>query len=124
MEDQGEKIVFLARALFDAGVPAEIPARKKTIRVTMTFRTLCFTTILAATGGGMASTLVQEHIRPMNRYEKVELQALLFYAAKIKGINEEMLRHEVERQVGIDGFDSMTAKEFSTARRYLQEKAQ
>ncbi len=124
MDDQGKNIVFLARVNLDAGVPTEIPVRKKTISVTMTFRTLCFTTILAATGGGMASTLVQEHIRPLNRYEKVELQALIFYAAKIKGINEEMLRHEVEQQVGVDGFDTMTAKEFPMARRFLQEKAQ
>jgi hypothetical protein len=123
MEDKGEKIIFLARELLEANVP-EVSVTKKTMTVTMTFKTLCFTTLLAAASGNLLSTLVHEHCRPLNKYEKVELQALLFYATKIKGINEEILLTGVEKQVGVDRFDDITAKEFPAARRYLQEKAQ
>jgi hypothetical protein len=123
MEDQGEKIIFLARELLNADVH-ELPVKKKTVSITMTFRTLCFTTLLAAAGGGIISTVAQEHIRPLNRYEKVELQALVFYAARLKGIQEDIVRQEVGKQVGVSHFDDITAKEFPTARRYLQEQAQ
>ncbi|MDD3370905.1 MAG: hypothetical protein PHE27_03660, partial [Alphaproteobacteria bacterium] len=96
MEDTGEKIVFLARELLEARVP-EIPVAKKTTTITMTFKTLCFTTLLAAAGGTVISTYVQEHSRPLNRYDKIELQALIFYTSRIKNISEEILRQEVEK---------------------------
>jgi len=122
MDDQGEKIVFLAREMLGAGVP-DIEAKKKTANVSMTFRTLCFTTLLAAAGGGAVTAYMHEAERPLNRYEKIEIQALVFYTAKLKGIDEDNLRREVEQQVGIDRIDDMTAAEFPAARKYLQEKA-
>ncbi len=124
MEDTGEKIIFLARELLESNATVEAPVLKKTINVTMSFKTLCSTTLLAAAGGSVVSTCVHEQVRPLNRYEKVELQALVFYAARLQGVSENILRQEVEKKVGINHFDNMTAKEFSTARRYLQEKAQ
>jgi hypothetical protein len=60
----------------------------------------------------------------LNRYEKVELRALVFYTARLQGISEDILRKEVEKKVGVDHFDDMTAKEFPSARLFLQEKAQ
>ncbi|MFA5041797.1 MAG: hypothetical protein WC464_09230 [Bdellovibrionales bacterium] len=128
MEDRGEKIIFLARELLesDALLPHtyEPPVTKKTMTVTMTFRTLCFTTLLAAASGNMISTFVHEHSRPLNRYEKTELQALIFYTSRIKTLDEEVLRREVEEKIGVSSFDDMTAKDFPAARRFLQEKAQ
>jgi len=124
MEDTGEKIIFLAREILESNLPVEAPVTKKTINVTMSFRTLCFTTLLAASGGYVVSTVVHEQVRPLNRYEQVELKALVFYTARLQGISEDILRREVEKKVGVDHFDNMTAKEFSTARRFLQEKAQ
>ncbi|MDR3423776.1 MAG: hypothetical protein P4M13_01675 [Alphaproteobacteria bacterium] len=123
MNDQGENIVFLARELLDAGIP-EQNSQKKSICVTMTLKTLCFTTFLAAAGGSLMTTVVREQHRPLNRYERVELQALLFYASRLKGINEEILRMDVEKQVGVTHFDDLTADELPVARRYLQEKVQ
>ena len=123
MEDKGEKIIFLARELLETNdvVPA---VTKKTLSITMTFKTLCFTTILAAASGGLISTFVHEYTRPLNRYEKIELHALVFYAARLKNISEDILREEVEKQVHVEHFDDITAKEFKEARRFLQEKAQ
>ncbi|MDD4616607.1 MAG: hypothetical protein PHW76_05770 [Alphaproteobacteria bacterium] len=121
MEDKGEKIVFLARELLEAG--AEPPVTKKTTTITMTLKTLCITTFLAAATGNVLSMLVQEQIRPLNKYEKIELEALVFYAAKIKNISEDLLREEVEKQVHVDSFDDISSREFSAARLFLQKKA-
>jgi hypothetical protein len=123
MEDKGEKIIFLARELLESREPEE-PIAKKTIGITMSFKTLCFTTFLAAASGNLISTYVHEQSRPLNKYERIELQALIFYTAKLKNISEEILRAEVERQVQVERFEDLTAKDFQTARRYLQEKAQ
>ena len=122
MEDQGEKIVFLAREILNAQKTEE-PV-KSTTNVTMTFKTLCLTTLLAASSGGLVAAGVQAQTRPLTRYEKVELQALTFYAAKLKGLNEELLRQEVEQAVGVASLDELTAHDFPTARLYLQRKAQ
>lgn len=122
MDDQGEKIVFLARALLN-GTP-ERNSGSSNLNVTMTFKTLCLTTLLAAAGGGMVTAWAHADERPLNRYEKFEVQALVFYASKLKGISEDSLRRDVEKKIGIAHFDEMTAGDFSTAVQYLQEKAQ
>ncbi len=123
MEDKGEKIIFLARQILESDDRESLP-KKKTIKVTMTFRTLCFTTLLAAASGNLIATIVHERVRPLNKYERVELQALVFYASRIHGMDEDLLRLEVEKKVGVKNFDDITAKELSLARRYLQDKAQ
>ncbi|MDD3030189.1 MAG: hypothetical protein PHS57_07930 [Alphaproteobacteria bacterium] len=123
MEDRGEKIVFLARELLESR-ENEKPHQKKTLSVTMTFKTLCFTTLLAAATGNIISTYVHEKSRPLNKYERIELQALVFYASRTKSLDEATLRQSVEQLVGIETFDDMTAKEFAAARHFLQEKAQ
>jgi ABC-type sugar transport system substrate-binding protein len=122
VDDQGQKIVILAREILNAGVPP-IPAAHKKPDVTMSFKSLCLATILAAAGGGLVTTFAHEHERPLNIYEKTEMEALVFYTSQLKGMDETALRHEVETKIGIPHFDDMTAGDFSAARRYLQEKA-
>ncbi|MDR3450580.1 MAG: hypothetical protein P4M15_12710 [Alphaproteobacteria bacterium] len=123
MDDQGEKIVFLAREILKAGAPA-LPADRKAVQITMTFKTLCFTTLLAAAGGFGVTSYMQADERPLNRYEKTEIDALLFYAAKVKGVDEENLRRTMEQEIGIARTDQMTAADFPAARKFLQEHAQ
>ena len=121
MEDRGEKIVFLARQLLDEGV-TQPEVQKKSVSIKMTFKTLCFTTILAAAGGVASSVAVYEQTRPLNRYEKIELQALVFYVAKLKGIQEDIVRQEVEMQAGISSLDDINSGDLSSVRTLLQEK--
>ncbi len=123
MEDQGEKIIFLARELLESQA-FQPPAVEKKPRISITFRTLCLSTLLAAASGGFVTTYIYEQDRPLNKYERIELQALVFYAAKLKNISEDILRNEVESQIDIERFEDITAKDFPVARRYLQEKAQ
>ncbi|MDE2030565.1 MAG: hypothetical protein KGI97_08410, partial [Alphaproteobacteria bacterium] len=80
--DQGEKIVFLARELLNAGMQEDPAPKAQKTHITMSFKTLCLTTILAAAGGcGVATMAARANERPLNRYEKTEIDALLFYAA-------------------------------------------
>ena len=123
MGDQREKIVFLARELLNASIP-ESPSNKKALNVTMTFKSLCFATTLAAVGGGLVSALALEKNQPISRYEKIEIRALIYYALKVKGIDENALRHEVGQKIGIEDLDDLTVSEFPAVRRYLQERAQ
>ncbi|MDE1901415.1 MAG: hypothetical protein KGI37_07220 [Alphaproteobacteria bacterium] len=123
MNDQGEKIVFLAREILNAGIDENHAAVKKT-RVTMSFTTLCLTTFLAASGGAVVGHMVQNSHRPLNRYEKTEIDALVFYTARLKGISEDILRQDVAGQVGAPNYDDIDASEFAAARTYLQKKAQ
>lgn len=123
MDDQGEKIVFLAREILNAGL-AEHPSGKRRTDITMSFMTLCLTAVLAAGGGAAAMHAVHANERPLNKYERTEIDALLFYASKLKGIGEDELRNEVAAKVGLARIDDLTADDFAKARKLLQEKAQ
>jgi len=122
MDDQGEKIDLMAREILEAGVPDIAPKPK--LKVAMTFKTLCLATTLAAAAGGVVSTVAQENTQPIGKHEKTEIRALIYYTSKTKGIDEDVLRREVEAKTGIDDLDELTAREFPAVRRYLQEKAQ
>lgn len=122
MNDRGEKIVTLAREMLrsDIAFETEPPQAKPTI----TFKILCLATVLTAVSSYGITEWANQNHRPITRYEKTELNALVFYAARLKGISEEALRQEVEQKLGISSFDELTMGEFSVARRFLQDKAQ
>lgn len=122
MHDRGEKIVTLAREILrsDAMQPLPEPA---TTRITMSFKTLCLATVLTAISSSAVTGLIIETRRPLNHYEKTELDALIFYAAHQKGLNENDLRRDVLREIGLSNLDSMTESDFIKARTYLQNKA-
>ena len=90
----------------------------------MSFKTLCLATMIAASGGAMVTSWVHEQERPLNRYEKIEIEALVFFAAQRNGIDETALRHDTAAKLGLFRLDDLTAADFPTARRYLQERAQ
>jgi hypothetical protein len=118
--DRGDKIVQLAREMLRtdaplalAGVPSGSPA--------ISFRMLCFASVLAALGGSFVTSMAAETHRPLNRYERVELDALVYYAAHQKNLDETVLRRDVQRNFGVSSFDDLTENNFQTARRYLQD---
>ena len=123
MSDQGEKIVFLAREILNAEMQDVTAIQKKT-HITMSFKTLCLTTLLAASGGGIVANLTHANDKPLTRYERVEIDALIFYAVKTKGMNEDNLRRAVSEKVGVTRIDDITSATFPIAQRFLQEQAQ
>lgn len=121
MHDRGEKIVTLAREILRSDALPPPPEHSLT-RITLSFKTLCLATVLAAIGSSAITGLVIETHRPLNHYEKTELDALVFYTAHQKGLSEEDLRREVLDKLHITSFDAMTEQDFIKARDYLHGK--
>lgn len=122
MQDKGDKIVSLAREILraDHAPPREEPGAT---RITLSFKMLCLATVLSAVGGSAVTGYVVETHRPLNRYERTELDALVFYIAHQQNIPEDDVRHDVLAKLQLASFDSMTERDFLTARTYLQNKA-
>ncbi|MGE3623256.1 MAG: hypothetical protein AB7H77_05225 [Bdellovibrionales bacterium] len=120
MNDRGEKIVSLAREMLRTGYVENpvVLAEKPQISL----RVLCFATFIAALGGGAVTALTSETHRPLNRYEKVELDALIFYAARLKGLPEDTVRRNLESHTGLADFGDYTAQDYRAARTYLQSQ--
>jgi hypothetical protein len=121
MQDRGEKIVTLAREILRSDELA-LPKNSVT-RITLSFKMLCLATILTGLGSSAVTGWIVEMHRPLNHYERTELDALVFYAAREKGLQEEDLRREVLAKLNLASFDAMTESDFIAARRYLQNKA-
>ena len=123
MNDQGEKIVLLARALLNSP-PAELPISKKPLSITLSLKALCLTTILAASTGSAVSALMHEDERPLNRYERFELRALVYYTAQLNHVSEEDMSADLVKNLGVRRVDDITAGDFSVAQRFLWKMAQ
>ena len=122
MHDRGEKIVTLAREILRADALPTLPEESPT-RITLSFKMLCLATVLTAASSSAVTGFIIEARRPLNHYEKTELEALISYTAKQKNIHEDDLRHEVLTKLNITSFDAMTENDFIAARSYLQGKA-
>jgi hypothetical protein len=123
MEDRGDKIISLAREMLRSNVDIEPVTPPPSPSNAISFRVLCFATLLAAFGGGFVTAWDGEQHRPLNHYEKIELEALIFYASHSKGLDEAQLRKDLEAKLGIINFDDMDKAEFRRARLLLQQKA-
>ncbi|MDX2028961.1 MAG: hypothetical protein SFW62_10080 [Alphaproteobacteria bacterium] len=121
MHDQGDKIVTLAREMLRSEPFME--PESSLSRISLSFKVLCFATMLAAFGSSGVTLLASEAWRPLNRYERTELQALFYYAALKKGIHEKTLRSDVRDKFGFHDLDDMTPYDYSITRRYLQDIA-
>ena len=75
-------------------------------------------------GGGAVAEWQAWDNSLINRYEKTELNALIFYAARMKNVSEEALRQSVHTQFNLTTLDDVTERDFASVRRYLQDKAQ
>jgi hypothetical protein len=125
MQDRGDKIVTLAREILRSDeLPALPQEETNTTKITLSFKMLCLATMLSAAGSSAITGLVIETRRPLNHYEKTELDALVFYAARQNGLDEDHLRHEVLAMLKLSSFEAMTERDFMAARNFLHDKAQ
>jgi hypothetical protein len=122
MYDRGEKIVTLAREILRSDELPKLP-EPTTTRITLSFKMLCLATVLTAVGSSAVTAFVVETRRPLNHYERTELDALVFYAAHQKGLNEDDLRRDLLQRLNLQNFDSMTEQDYLRARAYLRDKA-
>ncbi len=120
MDDRSEKIIALTREIVRANKMMEPEASAS--RISMSFKTLCLVTCLAAAGGGAVAEWHAWDSRPINRYEKTELNALIFYAARTKNLGEDTLLQSVRTRFNLTTLDDLTERDFAAVRRYLQDK--
>ena len=122
MHDRGEKIVTLAREILRSDELPQLP-EAATTRITLSFKMLCLATMLTAVGSSAVTAWIVETRRPLNHYEKTELDALVFYTARQKNLSEDDLRRDVLAKFNLPSFDVMTERDFVMARNYLQDQA-
>ncbi len=116
MEDRGEKIVTLARAILHNPANAREKEHGK-----YSLKTLLLVTILSAAGAAAVSVYAAEYFRPLNHYERTELLALIHYAAQVHHIDRTALQTDFFKNFGISSFDEMTRAQMDAARSYLQK---
>jgi hypothetical protein len=120
MDDRGEKIVNLAREILHA-TPEEVsPSHSGT---PVSFTKMCLIACIAALAGSGVTAWATETQRPLNAYEKTELEALIAYDARIRNENEQSLKHDLESRLNVASLDDMAKTDFLTARRYLIDRA-
>ena len=122
MDERSEKIIALTREIVRTNRMLEPDSTLS--RISMSFKTLCLATCLAAVGGGVVAEWHAETARPINRYEKTELSALIFYASRLKNLNEDAVLQSVRNRFNVASIDDLTERDFPAVRRYLQDKIQ
>jgi hypothetical protein len=123
MDDRGEKIVLLAREILrtdEIHLPSDNRAGFAPASV---FKAMCLATILTALASSAITYWSCDRARPLNRDERVEIEALIYYAAQQKKLDETQLRRELEQNLNLAVYDDMTAHDLPRARHYLQERA-
>lgn len=122
MDDRGEKIVTLARAVLHSGCPEDVVHHHDTPSNDKPFKALCVTALLAAIGSSAITSWADEQNRPISHYEMVEIDALVFYAARQNFMDETSLRQEVTAALNIPNMKVMNVSEYSEVRDYLRNK--
>ena len=125
MSDQGEKIIHLAREVLRSGHLTEgfeglhaMRAEAKTI----TIKAAALAALLAALGGAGITHLIEDTYRPANRYERVEIDALMLFAAKQNAMPEETLRQETLASLSLTSTQNLTVQEYIRVREYLRDR--
>lgn len=62
--------------------------------------------------------------RPANRYECVEIEALIFYTARESKIEETALRGKICADLKIESLNDLSLEDYTKIRDYLWEEAQ
>jgi len=74
----------------------------------------------AAVSGYYAGAYGHYSTRPLNMYERTEISALIFYAARTRNLREDLVKKELESFIGATIYE-MTAREFSPAKSFLYD---
>jgi hypothetical protein len=119
MIDRGEKIVSLAKEMLAARNEEQTFADLASTFPTCSIRTLCFIFLLGAFTAGSAVHLVDERSQPADRYERAEIEALVYYAAKTKTITADELRAQLVLYLKRRSLDELTQGDVARARDFL-----
>ncbi|MEJ0063862.1 MAG: hypothetical protein WDO70_11920 [Alphaproteobacteria bacterium] len=116
MSDRSEKIVTLAREILARPEPESDHGGQYSLK------TVALAAMLSAAGASGATVLALDYARPLNRYEKIELIALIRYAADTQHIEKDSIRDAFFDQFGIVSLDDLSNAQMNEARDYLQKR--
>lgn len=112
-DERSEKIITLARTM--------IQQSESQTSQTYSLKTMALVALLSAGASATVSVVVAEHYRPLNRYEKTELRALIHYAAKTRQQETAILEADLHQQFMIESLDDLTVAQMDAARLFLQK---
>lgn len=126
MSDQGDKIIHLAREVLKNGCLGSEPAMsdERPEGRMLTVKATALAALLAAAGSASLTHLVEEARRPISRYERVEIEALVFYTSRQMAISEDTLRHEIRSFLSLNSLADITVHDYKRVRNYLWERIQ
>ena len=124
MDQRDDKIVWLAQAMMRSSAGAAQGQKAAPRTYPMTVPMLAATALLSAAGGGAAAAAITELNRPINRFEQVEIEALVFYVARQKQQTEQAVRSSLRQTFGMAETDHLNVGEFQRVRNYLRRSAQ
>jgi len=122
MSDRGEKIVSLAHELLQNGQLCRAQAsnvRKQAKEKSLALKAACMAALLTATASSSVGHFIHEAGRPINRYERFEIEALVFYAARESRTPEQALRAEIQKALHLSSLHDITAMDYRRVRDYL-----
>ena len=111
IEDRSEKIITLARTIL--AQPTQPPPQ------TYSLKTVVLAALISASVAGTGSAALVGHARPLNYYEKTEIQALIYYAAKIRHCESDGILEDLYHQFAIHTLDELTRAQLPDVRLYL-----
>ncbi|HAX91115.1 MAG TPA: hypothetical protein DCY07_02770 [Rhodospirillaceae bacterium] len=129
MGQRSEKIIHLSKEIFEdngARRSASILRQEKetaTRPQEESLRSLCLAAVAKATGRTAifpAPTHQESH--PLTRYQKVEIDALIFYAAQVEELTETRVREEIKSFLAIASLEELTATNYRRIRDYLWQR--
>lgn len=112
-DERSEKIITLAQRMLQQ------PETQSS--QTYSLKTMALVALISAGASATVSAVVAEHYRPLNRYEKTELRALMHYAAKTRRQTAAILEADLRQQFAIESLDDMTMAQMDAARLFLQK---
>lgn len=128
MSDQSEKIIHLAREILSSersALHAETATTKEQTDPQMiSIRAACLAAVAAVFGGASFTHMIDEMRRPVTRFEQVEINALVFYAAREKATSEEAVRNDIQETLQLKSLENISAHEYKRVRNYLWERLQ
>ncbi len=123
MSDRGEKIIHLAQELLRDGrlekTPAALLPSRKNEEKNIALKAACLAALVSACGASVATHVLHETRRAINRYERTEIDALVFYAARQEGSGEQSLRTEIELALALPSLRDISVGDYLRVRNYL-----
>ena len=110
MDDRGEKIVTLARAMLNSDYLETPHSISTPTSRDLPLKAICVTALLAAFGSSAVTSAIEYKHQPISHYEKVELDALVFYASKQNDRPEDGLRLELQSKLRLPNLEAITSR--------------